>query len=101
LVDDGYEIALTFKTLDLEPKPDCLDDYVDISGAGRFCAFSELYGQIILRSKETRVRFVSNGSVQRNGFELHYEQVKQSRQRFIDRTIQVYKCNFSAQQHII
>ncbi|XP_060084982.1 uncharacterized protein LOC132564343 [Ylistrum balloti] len=73
IIEDGYELTLTFNDLDLQRIPDCLFDYVDIEGIGRHCAMSDLYNAtIVSRSKVTKVRFVSNDETELRGFELKY-----------------------------
>ncbi|OWF49562.1 Zinc metalloproteinase nas-4 [Mizuhopecten yessoensis] len=76
IIEDGYELSLTFNDLDLQSTPDCLFDYVEFTDIGRYCTMSGLYnGPLVSRSKVTKVRFVSNDETELKGFELLYAKI--------------------------
>lgn len=73
MIEDGYQLTLTFNDLDLQAVPDCLLDYVDITNIGRYCTPSDVSGRThVTRSKVTTVTFVSNEAIELQGFELQY-----------------------------
>ncbi|XP_033726937.1 blastula protease 10-like isoform X2 [Pecten maximus] len=76
VIEDGYELTLTFNELALQTTPGCILDYVDITGIGKHCTMSDLYNApLVTRSKVTKVRFVSDEETELKGFELQYARI--------------------------
>lgn len=74
-VPDTYQVALKFHSFELENKDNCVFDYIEIRDGltldskviGKFCGY-KIPEDIISSSNHLLIKFVSDGSVQKQGF---------------------------------
>jgi len=76
---EGFQVALKFVTFDVENHDSCTYDYVEIldghapnsTSIGLFCGH-KLPPDVHSTGNKMRVKFVSDGSVQKPGFSANY-----------------------------
>ncbi|XP_063912969.1 tolloid-like protein 1 [Zophobas morio] len=71
IVPEGQQVVLDFDKFNLEHEPNCLNDFVEVIDAGtslsKFCG-NETPSKIMSSSNILQVKFVSDSSVQKQGF---------------------------------
>lgn len=77
----GHRIKLTFDEFSIEPHDQCVYDYIELFSApskllGKYCGgISDVPSDIISDEEELIVKFKSDDSVQRHGFQAAYSSV--------------------------
>lgn len=78
----GHRIKLTFDEFSIEPHDQCVYDYIELFSApskllGKYCGgISDVPSDIISDEEELIVKFKSDDSVQRHGFQAAYSSGK-------------------------
>ncbi|XP_065321720.1 bone morphogenetic protein 1-like isoform X1 [Gordionus sp. m RMFG-2023] len=78
-VEEGYQVAITFQTFEIENHDNCVYDYLEVRGGktneapliGRFCGY-KLPPNLTSNANYMYIHFKSDASVQKAGFSLNF-----------------------------